>query len=232
MAVGTMNLDAMIAHLDEVIEETRDGVVAIHQRELQGAAAQSMHRITRCVAAVECHAPAGSIHRRMVDEVMRRFGAQDAGETFEQLRAIVIALRDDAIAGRLATAEESIRTDVLDDLVGMAERLLADGFKDPAAIIMGTVLAEKLKKLCQINCLSIESVDGDVVIPKNVAQMNEALFGFDVYTEQERDLVTNLNDIRLKALKGENASFTNADTAMMLTWLREFLARTAPTIER
>ncbi|MEO8377690.1 MAG: hypothetical protein ABI579_08455 [Candidatus Sumerlaeota bacterium] len=225
--MSTTNLDAMIAHLDDVIEESRAGVVAIHHKELQGEAGQVTHRIARCAAAIERYAPTKSIYRRLADDALKLDLSKNSAHIAERLFAVITALRDDAIIGKLADAEESIRTDLLTDMVGMAERLLDDGFKDPAAIVMGTVLAEKLKKLCEINCLSTEWTNGSVVIPKNVQQMNDALFDFDIYAERDRDLVTRLNDLRLKALKGENVAFTPADTATMLKCLREFLDHTS-----
>src|SRR3954471_17296758 len=65
-----------------------------------------------------------------------------------RLRGILSALRADYDAGRLQSFEELIHADLFSDFLEMAEYFLDEGYKDPAAVIAGSVLEEHLRKLC------------------------------------------------------------------------------------
>jgi len=63
------------------------------------------------------------------------------------------ALRRDYDAGYLATVQDLVRAEVFVDFFEMAEHLLQQGYKDPSAVIIGSVLEEHLRVLCQARAI-------------------------------------------------------------------------------
>jgi hypothetical protein len=51
----------------------------------------------------------------------------------------------------LQSISELIHADIFADFLEMADYLLEQGYKDPAAVITGSVLEEHLRKLCDKN---------------------------------------------------------------------------------
>lgn len=75
------------------------------------------------------------------------------------LYGILSALRVAYDKNLLQSIEELIHGDVFQDFLEMAEYLLQDNSKDPAAMLIGCVLEEHLRKLCQKHNISIVKDD-------------------------------------------------------------------------
>lgn len=222
-----MNLDSLIEQIDVILGETSDGVPLVEvRREEPHGEAVFFERITRYAGAIMRYAPPGSVYRHMSDEILKGHDASsNTAQTAERLRAVLIALKTDLSAGNLYSTEQAIHCDVFTDFLGMASRLIADGFKDPAAVICGSVLAEHLRKLCGREGLSIEWSHGEKVIPKNVHQMNASLLDFEAYEQDEYHLVEKWNEIRIDALVGDSTKYTIDDVEAMMNGVRQFIAR-------
>lgn len=79
------------------------------------------------------------------------------------LRAILNAIDK----GRLTNIEEQIAVDVLADLVEHAEVLIKGGFMLAAAVVLRAVLEERLRKLCEVNSISISVAKPTIETFKN-----------------------------------------------------------------
>jgi hypothetical protein len=66
----------------------------------------------------------------------------------EQVRGTLQALRDDYESGYLQSVVELVHADIFADFLDMADYLIQQGYKDPAAVVAGSVLEEHLRKLC------------------------------------------------------------------------------------
>ncbi|RPJ77653.1 MAG: hypothetical protein EHM20_05740, partial [Alphaproteobacteria bacterium] len=77
-----------------------------------------------------------------------------------RLVGILQALKTDIEEGYLWSIKELIHADIFTDFLEMAKYLLEEGYKDPAAVLIGGVLEEHLRKLCLKNGIKIEIIKG------------------------------------------------------------------------
>jgi hypothetical protein len=131
------------------------------------------------------------------------------------------ALRRDYNEGYLASVQGLIRAELFADFLEMAEHLLDQGYKDPAAVLIGGVLEEHLRALCNIRSISI-SVSGR---PKKADAMNNELGTAAAYSKLDQKSVTAWLDLRNKAAHGEYAQYNSEQVMNMLSGVREFAAR-------
>src|SRR5258708_4973338 len=106
----------------------------------------------------------------------------DSAHILAHVAGILSALRIAYESGYLTTVTDLIHADVFSDFVDMADHLLSDGYKDAAAVIIGSTLEEYLHKLCVKNGLST-STGGK---PKKADTLNAELTGQSVYSKLDQ----------------------------------------------
>lgn len=130
---------------------------------------------------------------------------------------MLAALREDYIAGRLQAIRELIQADLFSDFLEMAEHLLSEGMKDPAAMLTGAVLEEHLRKLCQKHNLPLPAK------PK-LDTMNADLAKAGIYGKNDQKQITAWAGIRNDAAHGDFAKYDAAKVDLMIQGIRMFLA--------
>ena len=146
---------------------------------------------------------------------------EELSDTLHTLVGILMALKSDYEAGYLQLIQELIHADIFADFFEMAEYLLEQGFKDPAAVLIGGVLEEHLRKLCNKNSRPITVKDR----PKKADSMNSELAGLKIYGKLEQKSVTAWLDLRNKAAHGKYNEYTYDQVKVMLMSAREFVSR-------
>lgn len=177
---------------------------------------------TRLMAGVRRYAPKGSAHRDGAEVLLKQYGINN-GYIVEPLLGILRALRADYAAGYLATVEELIHADLFSDFLEMAEHLLNQGYKDPSAVLIGSVLEEHLRKLCLKNSLPV-SVGSN---HKKADTLNADLTGASVYSKLDQKSITAWLDLRNKAAHGKYTEYTKDQVHLMLDGVRNFMVRNA-----
>ena len=109
------------------------------------------------------------------------------GDAILKLSGILTALRDDYKAGYLRTVEELVHADVFADFLEMADELVSKAYKDPAAVIAGSVLEEHLRKLALPVGVALAAPNGQ---PKKADVINADLVKAGVYNKLEQKDVT------------------------------------------
>jgi hypothetical protein len=104
----------------------------------------------------------------------------------------------------------------------MADYLLQQGYKDAAAVLVGSVLEEHLRKLAQKSGLTVIQSGG---APKKAHSINSELAGAAVYLKLDQKSVTAWLDLRNKAAHGKCGDYTNEQVALTLQGVRDFAAR-------
>jgi len=107
----------------------------------------------------------------------------------------------------------------------MAEHLLSQGYKDPAAVMIGSVLEENLRQLCSNNEIEIEFDKDGILIAKKADRLNSDLAKAEIYTKLDQKAVTMWLDLRNKATHGKYDEYTKDQVELMLHGVTEFLAR-------
>ena len=108
---------------------------------------------------------------------------------------ILGALRAAYASGYLATVAELIHADVFADFLEMADYLMAEGYKDAAAVIVGSVLEEHLRQLCARHTIAV-SVGSK---PKKADSLNSELGSKGALSKLDQKSVTAWFDLRNKA---------------------------------
>ena len=153
---------------------------------------------------------------------MKGYGVTN-GYIIEPLLGILKALRADYAAGYMTTVEELIHADLFSDFLEMAAHLINQGYKDPGAVLVGSVLEEHLRKLCLKNDRAV-SVGSNY---KKADTLNADLASAQVYSKLDQKIITAWLDLRNKAAHGRYAEYTKDQVQLMLEGVRDFVARHA-----
>jgi len=172
-------------------------------------------------ATVDRLAPHGSRYREDAHYALGKYGS-DNPYNLNTLLGILNAMKADYLAGRLTAVQELIQADIFADFLEMAHYLLEQDYKDPAAVLVGGVLEEHLRKLCEKNGIAI-AVDGR---PKKADTMNSELTSAGVYGKLDQKSVTAWLDLRNKAAHGRYGEYTKQQVELMLQGVRDFISRT------
>jgi hypothetical protein len=134
----------------------------------------------------------------------------------------VQALREDYASGYLTTLAEIIHAELFSDMLEAADHLLTEGYKDPAAVMVGGVLEQHLRELCTRHGIPVMDQKGE---PRRASQQNQYLKAKGVYGKQELHEVTAWLGLRNDAAHGLYEKFTGQQVKLMLEGVRHFLSR-------
>lgn len=79
---------------------------------------------------------------------------------------ILLAIQDEIDGGWLFSVKKLVSAEIFSDFLEMTAHLLAQEYKDPAAVIIGSVLEENLRQLCHSVGIEIEIEKEGVLISK------------------------------------------------------------------
>jgi hypothetical protein len=171
-------------------------------------------------ATLERVAPRGSRYAEAADDVLRGVGFFQS-QSFSYIVGLLKALRADCESGLLRTLQELIHGEIFGDFLEMADYLVDEGFKDPAAVIAGGVLEEHLRVLGVKNNLPI--VDG--AKPKRADRLNAELGDAKAYSKLDQKNVVAWLDLRNKAAHGRYNEYTKEQVALLIQGIRDFVSR-------
>ena len=135
------------------------------------------------------------------------------------------ALYQDIQKDYIKTLSELIHGDVFSDFLDMAEYLLNEGYKDAAAVIVGSTLEEHLRKLCQKSGVSTQKQVSGGLKHKMADTMNSDLTKQNIYTKSEQKQVTAWLGIRNDAAHGNYGNYTKNEVKLLILGLRDFFIR-------
>lgn len=215
----------LLAHLDSVIQEyetIRNSIedtnqftdMNFRQGEVQGFLSSAM-------AAIERIAGQNSPYTKQGYQIL----SEKRGYLTERIPAlagVVKSLRNTVDKDYLRSVTELIHGDVFGDFLEMAEHLLGEGYKDPAAVLTGGVLEEHIRQLCTRNAISVSLSSGAA---KKADQMNSELVAAGVYSKLDQKSVTAWLDLRNKAAHGRYSEYTKEQVTLFIQSIRDFIVR-------
>lgn len=214
-----VNLELICRQIDEALGCFDRAIKKTNGRLEQLGDADRLELHTLVVAAADSLTPPGSAYRRNFETALKRAARQDqAAEIVGVLRAV----RSAYLGNYLASFSQLIRADLFDDFLAMAEHLLANGFKDPAAVLSGGVLEEHLRKLCERHAIPLVVDDR----PKAAARMNDELAAAKAYAKLAWKNIAAWIELRNAAAHGKYDAYGMDQVKLMLSGVREFAART------
>lgn len=188
----------------------------LHIAALTGLVAQAR-------AAVRRVAGPGSAHEDLADGIMRE--DRSAGWKACQLAGVVTALLHDVQEDRLEPIAELIHGELFGDFLEMADHLLEQGYKDPAAVVAGAALEAHLRLLCRKHAVDPTYLATSGPRPKKADQINSDLVKAKAYEPLDQKSVTAWLDLRNHAAHGDFGKYTADQVALMIQGIRDFITR-------
>ena len=142
------------------------------------------------------------------------------------LCGVVRSLRADVAAGYLESQRELIHGELFADFLEMAQHLLDEGYKDPAAVIAGSSLEAHLRQLCQKAGIDLDDTGANGVTQKKADRLNADLTKAEVYSKLDQKNVTAWLDLRNEAAHGHYDQYEAAQVGLLISGIRDFLTRT------
>jgi hypothetical protein len=142
--------------------------------------------------------------------------------------AILKSVRDEISGGWLFNLKNIVSAEIFSDFIEMAQHLLKQDYKDPAAVITGSVLEEHLRQLAISHDVDTEIETDDTIRPKKADRLNSDLAKADVYSKLDQKAVTMWLDLRNKAAHGQYEEYTKDQVGNMIQAVVEFMTRVSP----
>ena len=131
-------------------------------------------------------------------------------------RGILKGVREDIEGGHLKRIEALVSADIFSDFLDMAGYLLEEGYKDPAASLIGAVLENGLRKICANRGITVKSTE-------KISTLNQKLANGKVYNRLTQRKLEVWNDVRNNADHGHFDQYAAQDVKDMHKGVREFL---------
>jgi len=157
------------------------------------------------------------------NKVTDGYHPEHAESGIEVLRSI----KNEIAGGWLISVKGLITAEVFSDFFEMAEHLLSNGYKDAAAVIIGSTLEEHLRQLCIRSSIETSVKTGDTAVAKKADALNADLAKAGTYNKLDQKNVTAWLDLRNKAAHGKYDEYNREQVETMLRGVGEFCARTA-----
>lgn len=136
----------------------------------------------------------------------------------DKIQGILKSVKDDLEHDCLFELKSLIEAEIFDDFLEQAEYLIQAGYYQPAAVIIGCVLEDGLRKLC-------ERAEVELPDRPKLDWMNAQLVKKNVYNKLIQKQITANAEIRNKAAHGKWNEFTKEDVIRFLDWTRDFMSR-------
>jgi hypothetical protein len=130
--------------------------------------------------------------------------------------AILRAAHEEIQQGYLSSLEQLVSADVFSDFLDMADHLLANGYKDPAASLTGAVLEDGLRKIAISNGVTVKDKE-------DLSSLNQKLAQAGVYNRIVQKQVHLWSDVRNHADHGKFDAYGTAEVVSMHRGVSSFL---------
>ena len=141
--------------------------------------------------------------------------------------AILSSIRAEINAGWLSSIKGLVAAELFADFLEMSEHLLDSGYKDPAAVMAGSVLEEHLRQLCRREGVDTEEVKDEKPVPKKADRLNADLAKAEVYSKLDQKQITAWLGLRNSAAHGRYDEYNSEQVRLLISGATEFMARVA-----
>lgn len=208
--IGTYD-QKIIARLKELLEDASN---AGTRTRFRGWLTSARHLMKSTIGE--------SVHTEEFEDVLEYYADstddlyEDSYNLRQELSGILQATLNDLESGLLFKTSLLVSAENFDDLLQQAEHLLSQGFKDPAAVLAGSVLEVALRRLCQDSDIEVGDRDG-------IEAMNVALSKASAYPRTTQKMITTLADVRNNAAHGKYDQYDEHLVQQLIVWTRGFI---------
>jgi hypothetical protein len=122
----------------------------------------------------------------------------------------------------LIELDEIYHADIFNDFLEMGEYLLSEGYKDAAAVMIGGVIEDHLRKLCLKNSIQILKPDSSHI---KMNQLVTDLYSQNVISRSDNKNLIAWLEIRNNAAHADYSKYNEENVNIMLQGVREFITR-------
>jgi len=145
----------------------------------------------------------------------------DAEEGIEILKAV----RTEIAGGWLTSVKALVAAELFSDFLDMAEHLLETGYKDPAAVMIGSVLEEHLRQLCLKSDIPTEDEKDGRAIPRKADRLNAELAKAEIYSKLDQKQIAAWLELRNNAAHGKYDAYNQEQVERFRLGVTEFMTR-------
>jgi hypothetical protein len=138
-----------------------------------------------------------------------------------EMVGIFKAVQHDIKSGMLTNFRRLVQAEIFADFLEMAEHLLGEGYKDAAAVLLGAVLEDSLRKIADSNGVALLGPTGK---PLTIDPLNVSLAKKGVYGPLVQKQITTWADLRNNAAHGHFDRYDAAQVQQMLLSVQKFCA--------
>lgn len=121
--------------------------------------------------------------------------------------------------GLLINFRSLLQAEIFSDFLEMAEYLLGEGCKDAAAVLLGAVLEDSLRKIADSNGIDTVNAQGKSL---SIEPLNASLRKNEVYGPLVRKQITSWANLRNDAAHGHHDRYDHDQTKQMLLFVQKF----------
>ncbi len=141
--------------------------------------------------------------------------------------SILGSIKSELENGWLISYKKLISAELFSDFLEMGKYLLDQKFKDAAAVIIGSVLEEHLRFLCNSHSIEITYRSVDNVKPKKADVLNSDLVKAEIYGVLDQKNVTAWLDLRNRAAHGKYDEYNIDQVNLMYQGVLLFITSTS-----
>ena len=174
---------------------------------------------TRCISAIDrvvgCHSP----YYRQVEEIRAR--KEHPWRRIANLVGVTKALLSDIQNDYLISFEELLHAGLFSDFLDMAAHLIEKGYKDAAAVLIGSTLEVHIRKLC--DKYSVITTSGKN--RKKADTLNAELVKAGAYNKLDQKNITAWLGLRNHAAHGNYEAYSMDQVKLFIFSIRDFITR-------
>ncbi|WP_396188070.1 hypothetical protein [Flavobacterium sp.] len=223
-----MNKDFFIKQLDDILNDFNKIKSKAQYDDLSGNVSieEISAVLTKAKAAISRIVGDNSEYYKDIEATLKRANIHE-GNKLRHIAGIVSALRSDLENDYLKSFTDIIQSEVFSDYLEMANHLLNEGYKDPAAVLIGSTLEVHLRELCISNNIDIEVTNNKGNrSPKKADLMNADLAKANIYSSAYQKQIIAWLDLRNKAAHGKYSDYKVEEVSLMLQGIRQFILAT------
>jgi hypothetical protein len=175
--------------------------------------------VTRAIAAIHRISGANSTYSKEVDRILKLSPHLPTHTT--SIIGLSQALKEDINAGYIQNVTGLIQAEIFSDFLEMGTHLLKEGYKDAAAVIIGSVLEDTLRKLAYANGIKTTNDKGKIL---TMEPLNIELAKKDIYNKLVQKQITSWADLRNNAAHGHYDKYDEKQVEMMALFVQNFCA--------
>lgn len=135
-----------------------------------------------------------------------------------EIQGLLKAIEHEFTRGLIVDFKNLVQASIFADFLEVAEYLLSEGYKDSAAVMIGAVLEDSLRKLAEGNSILTQLPSR----PLSINPLNIELARASVYGPLVQKQVTTWADLRNSAAHGHYDKCDNQQVKQMLLFVQKF----------